>query len=206
MNDIENEIVKKAIGGDRDAFERLVLSYEKKIFNIAYQILHNEQDAYDVSQDVFIKLYKNITSFAFDSAFGTWLHRLAVNTAIDAYRKKKRQQENVFSINENVTTEESDDLTVQIPDESLTPEAQVLRQETVMEVRSAIEELKEEFKVILVLRDIRGHTYEEISGILGCEIGTVKSRLARARNALKNIILVRREQKVKYYVKEIEDA
>lgn len=206
MNDIENNIVRQAIQGDHDAFERLVLSYEKKIYNIAYQMFGNEQDAYDASQDIFIKLYKNISSFQFDSAFGTWLHRLAVNTCIDEYRKKKRHNQHNYSIDEKILTDGSDEIERQLPDRSLTPEAIILQQETVDEVQEAIQALKEDFKVVIILRDIRGHTYEEIALMIACELGTVKSRLARARTALKNIILENREQKLTKVVKPIRDS
>lgn len=195
VNEIENNIVRLAAQGDIDAFERIVLSYEKKVYNIAYQMFNNEQDAYDCSQEIFIKLYKNIHSFSFESSFSTWLHRLAVNTCIDSYRKKKRQNQNLESLDEPVETEETNRVQKQFADPSLTPEQKTVQNETVNEVRNAINHLKEEFKVIIILRDIRGHTYEEIAEILECNIGTVKSRIARARSSLKDIILKCREQK-----------
>ncbi|MBC7959541.1 MAG: sigma-70 family RNA polymerase sigma factor [Vallitaleaceae bacterium] len=195
MNDLENKLVNRAIKGDSDAFEKIVLTYEKKVYNIAYQMFGNEQDAYDASQEVFIKLYKNIQSFKFDSSFATWLHRIAVNTCIDEYRKKKKHfQQAAYSLDEPI---ENDFATVhrQIEDKALSPEQQVVQNETVGEVRQAIDLLKEEHKMILILRDIRGHSYEEICEMLDCSMGTVKSRLSRARISLKNIILESREQK-----------
>lgn len=195
MNDIENKLIRKAIDGDVDAFEKIMLSYEKKVYNISYQMFGNEQDAYDASQEVFIKLYKNIHSFKFDSSFATWLHRIAVNTCIDEYRKKKKHvQQAAYSFDESIENESSS-IKRQIEDHALNPEQQIVQDETVNEVRYAIDQLKEEHKMIIILRDIRGHSYEEVSEILECSVGTVKSRLSRARSALKNIILENREQK-----------
>lgn len=184
-----------AIDGDVNAFEKIVLSYEKKVYNIAYNMFGNEQDAYDASQEVFIKLYKNIHSFKFDSSFATWLHRIAVNSCIDEYRKKKKHiQQAAYSFDEPIESE-GNPIQRQIEDHALNPEQQIVQDETVDEVRRAIMRLKEEHKMILILRDIRGHSYDEVSEILECSVGTVKSRLSRARNALKNIILETREQK-----------
>ncbi len=195
MDDLERHLISKAISGDVDAFEKIVLTYEKKVYNIAYNMFTNEQDAYDASQEVFLKLYKNLHSFKFDSSFATWLHRIAVNTCIDEYRKKKKHlQQAAFSFDEPLENESSS-IKRQIKDDGLTPEEQIVKHETVSEVQRAIENLKEEHKTIIILRDIRGHSYEEVAEILACSVGTVKSRLSRARSALKQIILDMREQK-----------
>lgn len=194
MNDIENALVKRAINGDTDAFENIVIMYEKKVYNIAYNMFGNEHDAYDSTQEVFIKLYKNIHSFKFDSSFSTWLHRIAMNTCIDEYRKKKRQNKQAYSLDEPIETE-SNNIDRQLKDPSLTPEQQIIQLEEVTQVREAISALKEDHKVIIILRDIRSHSYDEISEILNCSVGTVKSRLSRARIALKDIIIQQREHK-----------
>ncbi len=195
MNEIENRIVREAQSGDVDAFERLVVDYEKKVYNIAYQMFNNEQDAYDASQEVFIKIYRNLKSFQFESGFGTWLHRLAVNTCIDLYRKKKRQFMNETAMDDPVQSDQDAPIQRQFQDEKLTPEQQVIQNETVSEVQRAIQELKDDYKMIIILRDIRGHSYEEITQMLECQMGTVKSRLARARSSLKEIIIKNRELK-----------
>ncbi|PKM50704.1 MAG: RNA polymerase subunit sigma-24 [Firmicutes bacterium HGW-Firmicutes-7] len=188
MNDIENSLIKKAIRGDSDAFEKIVLMYEKKVYNIAFNMFGNEHDAYDSSQEVFIKLYKNIHSFKFDSSFGTWLYRIAMNTCIDEYRKKKRQNKQAYSLDEPIENESSN-IDRQLRDPAMTPEQQIVQLEEVMRIRKAIGELKEDHRAIVILRDIRGHSYDEISEILHCSVGTVKSRLSRARIALRDIII-----------------
>lgn len=187
------KVIRSAIKGDHQAFEQIVYTYEKKVYNIAYQMFGNSHDASDASQEVFIKIYQKLNQFKFDSAFSTWLHRISVNTCIDLYRKKKRQNKDSFSIDKDIATEESS-VSFELVDSGQTPEEQILQNEQVSEVREAIQELKEEQKTIIILRDIQGFSYEEIADILDCNIGTVKSRIARGRKSLKEIILKKREQ------------
>lgn len=192
-NDIEYQLIKKAIKGDVKSFETIVYQYEKKVYNIAYRMFGNEHDAYDASQEVFIKIYQKLSQFKFDSAFSTWLHRLATNTCIDLYRKRKRQTKDQFSIDKEIYTKEST-VTFDIEDDSGTPEEKVVQSETVNEVRTAINQLKEDHKAVLILRDINQMSYQEVADILDVSVGTVKSRINRARNALKEKILEIREQ------------
>lgn len=191
--DNELKVIRAAINGDHQAFEQIVYAYEKKVYNIAYQMFGNSHDASDASQEVFIKIYQKLDQFKFDSAFSTWLHRISVNTCIDLYRKKKRLTKDSFSIDKDIATEESS-VSFELVDSGQTPEEQILQNEQVAEVREAINALKEEQKTIIILRDIQGFSYEEIAEILSCNIGTVKSRIARGRNSLKEIILKKREQ------------
>lgn len=198
VNDMEKIMIKKAIKGDRDAFEKLIIKYEKRVYNIAYQMFGNEHDAMDVAQEVFIKVYQSLHKFNNNSAFSTWLHRITVNTCIDAHRKRKKDQQ-VESMDE---TKENDNgvLTKQYVDKGLTPEEAVIKKENITLVREAIDALKEDHKVIIILRDIKGYAYDEIADILDVSIGTVKSRIARARSQLKNTILQKREQNSGDYV------
>lgn len=195
MNEYEEKLIKMAVKGDVNAFEKIVYTYEKKIYNIAYNMFTNEQDAYDATQEVFIKLYRNIHSFKFDSSFATWLHRIAVNTCIDEYRKKKKHiYQTAYSLDEPIENEDSA-VVREIKDQSKTPEDKIIQNETIEDVRKAISQLKEEYKSIIILRDLNGYSYEEIAKILDCSLGTIKSRLSRARNALKNKVLNIEEQK-----------
>jgi len=191
--DIELRIIKDATRGNPEAFEKIVTTFEKKVYNIAYQMFGNEHDAYDASQEVFIKIYQKLSMFKFDSAFSTWLHRITVNTCIDLYRKNKRQTKENFSIDKEISTKDSS-VSFQLVDSGLTPEENSIQIETVNEVRQGINELSEEHKAIIILREINQYNYNEIAEILDCSLGTVKSRLARGRNALKEIILKNREQ------------
>lgn len=193
-NDIEKLLIKKALTGDIGSFEKLIINYEKKVYNIAYRMFGNEHDAYDASQEIFIKVYNNLNKFDYKSSFSTWLHRLAVNTCIDEYRKAKRKMKKTTSLDEPVPVGDGV-LAKQLEDEALTPEQRIIQKEEVNEVREAIEMLKEEHKVVIILRDIQNYSYDEIAGILDCSMGTVKSRISRARNSLKDIIIRNREQK-----------
>jgi len=189
----EQKLIKNAVNGDSKAFEKLILPYEKKVYNIALQMFKNEQDAYDAAQEVLIKVYNNLDKFKFESAFSTWLHRLAMNTCIDEYRKRKRHMEHTTPIEIRVGAED-DHIPRQLIDHKLTPEQEVLQNETVMEVRNAMDQLKEDQKILIIYRDIYGYSYDEIAKILACNLGTTKSRISRARQALKDIIVKKREQ------------
>ncbi len=193
-NEQDYKLIKKAIKGDSHAFEELIIPYEKKVYNIALGVFKNEQDAYDAAQEVLIKVYKNLSKFKFESAFSTWLHRLAMNTCIDEYRKRKRHMNHTTSMDQSISNEEGSGPIKQFEDKALTPEQQVLQNEVVSEVRSALDMMKVDQKVILVYRDIQGMSYDEIAVILDCSLGTVKSRISRARKALKDIIVKKREQ------------
>lgn len=193
-NAFEDKLIKKAMNGDDGAFESLIIPYEKKVYNIALQMFKNEHDAYDAAQEVLIKVYKNLGKFKFESAFSTWLHRLAMNTCIDEYRKRKRHMTHTMPM--NAETDDDDRPKRQYRDPNKSPEEQVLQSEVVTEVREALDQLKEEQKMIIIYRDIQGMTYDEIAQMCDCNLGTVKSRIARSRKALKEVIIKKREQLV----------
>lgn len=183
-------LIQKAQKGDTNAFGTLVASYEKFIFNVACKMFSNSEDASDIAQEALIKAYKNIDKFDFNSSFSTWLYRITVNACIDEMRRRKGRE----SISIDAEDEEGG-LTVQIEDTSLGAEERVIQNETVSEVRAAIDKLSEEHKTVIILRDLQDMTYEQVAQTLDLSIGTVKSRLARARKSLKDIILKDREQK-----------
>ena len=190
-NALEDKLIKKAINGDAGAFESLIVPYEKKVYNIALQMFKNEHDAYDASQEVLIKVYRNLSKFKFESAFSTWLHRLAMNTCIDEYRKRKRHITHTTSMDQQ--GDYSDAPLRQFKDPNRSPEELLLQQEVVGEVRQAMDCLKAEQKMIIIYRDINGMTYDEIAQIYECSLGTVKSRIARARKSLKDQIILMRQ-------------
>ena len=183
-------LIQKAQKGDTNAFGTLVASYEKFIFNVACKMFSNSEDAADIAQEALIKAYKNIDKFDFNSSFSTWLYRITVNACIDEMRRRKGKD----NISIDAEDEESG-LTLQIEDTSLGAEERVIQNETVSEVRMAIDKLSEEHKTVIILRDLQDMTYEQVAQTLDLSIGTVKSRLARARKSLKDIILKDREQK-----------
>lgn len=178
----------KAADGDTAAFERLVRKYEKYVCTTVYSVVKNYDDSFDVAQEVFLKLYHSIASFKGESSFSSWLYRIAKNTALDFLRKEKKSRNNVSLYTENDDGEETQ---MEIPDNSVSssPEQTAVRNEAKDIIYSALDEISEQHKEIIVLRDIDGFSYEEIAEMLGLEYGTVKSRLFRARDALRKKLL-----------------
>ena len=174
----------KAADGYDSAFETLVRKYEKLVSTCVYGIVGNPEDTLDLSQEVFLKVYKSISTFKGDSEFSTWLYRIAKNTALDFVRKRKQP---FVSIDSSGEENEGFD----IPDESTgaSPEKRVLENEKREKLKNAILQLSAEHREVIVLRDINGYSYEDISKKLEIEPGTVKSRLSRAREQLRKILL-----------------
>lgn len=176
----EAELVRACKTGDREAFSELVAIYQNKIINIAYGMLSDQEDAYDAAQEVFVKIYRSITGFQEKSSLSTWIYRITKNVCMDFLRKRTRSAPTI-SMNASRDDEESD---FDIKDTSPTPHEYFEMNETQLEVRRAIGELSDEFRTVITLYDLEGMSYDEISKIIDCPVGTVKSRLNRARKAL----------------------
>lgn len=190
----EKDLIAKAKQGDMQAFEALILKHEKIVYNVALRMMDHSEDAKDISQEVFLKAYRNIKNFDERAAFSTWLYRITYNTCIDEMRKRKGKQS--YSLEEEMENEEGS-MQRQIADEGETPEESILREEQKSEIIQALESLSAEHKAAIILRDIKGLSYEEIAEILDLSLGTVKSRISRARNQLKSEILKSRERNTK---------
>lgn len=188
LNDLDQQIVSQCVNGEREGFELLIDNYQSKVINISYGMLSNQEDAYDVSQEVFIKIYKSIDKFQGNSSLSTWIYRITMNMCKDFLRKRGRAV--VYSLNDVIgdTDKERD-----IKDDSLTPEEVTEQNEVQQAVRDAINALKEEYKQVISLYDLEGLSYEEVAYSLDCPIGTVKSRLNRARAALRKKLSDKRE-------------
>ncbi len=183
-------ILQKAKNGDMLAFEQLVLRHEKIVYHVALRMMSNAEDAQDLSQEIWIKIYRSLDRFDGMSAFSTWIYRIAVNACIDEMRKRKGKQ----SISMEEAAEKDDGIGLQIADEGVTPEESFMQKEAYQELLSAMEKLSPEHKAVLILRDVKGLSYEEIAEIMNLQEGTVKSRLFRARGNLREEILKIREQ------------
>ncbi len=181
----EHELIKKAKEGDSYAFELLIAPYMQKIYNIALGILSSSEDADDAAQEAFIKAYKHLHSFSESSGFYTWLYRIVYNCCLDILRKKQRRPLSFFITHHNDETE--DELIV--TDTKPQPDEILISSESQSEVRRAISMLKESYRTVIILRDLEGLSYEEIADITGLSLGTVKSRISRGRENLKNIII-----------------
>jgi len=181
----EIRIVQKVIRGDVNAFEKLVLEYEKSVYNIALRMTGNSEDASDMTQEAFIKAYNSLQSFRGDSKFSVWLYRIATNVCLDFLRSRSRKPTVSLSVEDN----EGEEVQLDVADESQSPELLLDRQMTRESVRRGLETLSPEYRQILLLREIRGLSYDEISQALGLEVGTVKSRIFRARKKLCTFLL-----------------
>lgn len=176
-------LIEKSQSGQVKAFEELILNYEKKAYNIAYKVLRDEQDALDISQEAFIKLYKNINKFEFQSSFSTWLYRIVMNTALDFNKKKKLS---TVSLNE---TYEDGNEKLEIADNYETPESALETKISRNIIKEGIDSLDQEHRVVILLRDVEGFSYDEIAEITSTNKGTVKSRISRARKKLKTWLI-----------------
>ncbi len=184
MTDIE--LIAKIKKGDMKAFDELVNSYSKRVANIAYSLLSDREDALDAAQEVFIKIHRSVDGFRGDSSVSTWIYRITKNVCTDILRKRKA---NVISID----NEDEDEPKIEIADESTAPEHIAERNAQILAVREAISKLDENMRMVITLCDINGLSYEETATILKCPIGTVKSRLYRARDALRKILSENKE-------------
>lgn len=181
---LDELLVERAKRGDVAAFEQLIGQYEKKVFNEAYRLTGNREDAFDIAQEAFVKVYTSLPDFRGDSSFSTWLLRIVRNACFDELRKRKRERS--ASLQETVAMEDGA-MERQFADSTDGPEQALERVETQRVVQQSISRLEEEYRVVLVMRDIQGYSYNEIADSLGINLGTVKSRLNRARNALKEM-------------------
>lgn len=184
-HDEEMQVIEQILAGDKDAFEILVEDQKKVVFTLALRMLGNEEDAYDISQEAFLKAYTNLPGFRGDCKFSSWLYKLTTNLCLDFIRKRNRHK-TVPLVYED---EDGDSEYLEIPDETFSPETQTEQKQLRESVRSGLDQLPEQQREILVLREIGGLRYDEISQQLNIEEGTVKSRIFRARKKLCEILL-----------------
>ena len=185
-NQQEAHWIHAAAQGNTVAFEKLIMLYEKKIYNICLRLLNKPDDAYDATQEVCIKIWKQLKNFRGESKFSTWIYRIATNTCLDLLRQQKRRQEEILLLIDDETKGEEINTCRILDWEDLS--TQLLEKEGMDILWQAIGALKEEHRIIIILRDIEGYSYEEIATALDLSIGTVKSRLSRARMGLKKIL------------------
>ena len=169
---------------DASAFDRLVIKYKDRVFNLCYRLLGNHADSDDSAQEVFIKVYRSLKNFRFESTFSTWLYRIAVNTCKNRLASMKyRRNLSMVRLDKPVDTEENAH-PVEIGDPA-SPAVELARMEKEAAITDAINSLPKEQKEVVVLRDVEGLSYEEVAEITGYNLGTLKSKLARARLRLR---------------------
>ena len=172
--DFGQELLKKAAAGDMPAFEQIYKAASGFVYNVALRITHNCADAQEVTQDVFIKIYHSLNDFQFRSTFKTWVYRITVNTAINRYRKVKREESGRLDYDEIIKF---------LPADNSAAEG-AIKNDNEMMLNKLLDRLIPEYKVCLILREIEGLSYQEIAVTLKIPLNTVRSRLKRAREAL----------------------
>ena len=173
------ELVKLVQKGNKRSFDLLVIKYQHRVVSIVSRFVKNPADAQDVAQETFIKAYRAIGNFRGDSAFYTWLYRITVNTAKNHLLTKKRRPSNDVDIDDADFIENVGSLQV-----AETPENAMIADELKLLVHEAINSLSEDLKAAIVLRELEGFSYEEIADALDCPVGTVRSRIFRARDVI----------------------
>lgn len=177
-------LIERSKRGDRQAFEELVKLYETKVYNVAYRVMGNHADACDLAQEAFIKIYQALPGFRGDASFNTWLYHITVNVCRDELRRRQRRQ--VVYIDE---TSGNGPSVLETADNPVpTPEEELERSQTKELVQECLNQLSDDYRMILVMREMQDLSYDEIAKILDCSLGTVKSRLSRARQAFKEKI------------------
>ena len=183
-NIADKEIIERVKNGDKKAYDLLVLKYQQRVINLISRFVKNYADALDISQETFIKAYKALPNFRGESAFYTWLYRIAVNTAKNHLTVQSRKiTKSDYDVAEIEQIEGNMTLT-----EQTTPENLLIKDELQETVLNTIENLPEDLKSAIMLREIEGLSYEEIATVMECPVGTVRSRIFRARETIDNKI------------------
>lgn len=179
--DVDAKLVARVQAGDKVAFDLLVLKYQRKILRLLSRMLRDQSEIEDVMQEAFIKAYRALPQFRGDSAFYTWLYRIAINTARNwmASQSRRPSSPSLHQSEDGETFDEIDNLT-----DINTPESLLASREIAESVNDSIQALPAELRTAIVLREIEGLSYEEIAQAMGCPIGTVRSRIFRAREAI----------------------
>ena len=181
----EQELVSQAKAGDERAFEQLMLDNQSRIYNLTLRMTGNPDDALDLAQEAFLNAWRGLKFFKGDSTFSTWVYRLATNACLDHLRKQKRRQDVWLP----QLVDEEDDSLPDVPDERYRPDTTYEQRERLEALQQGLAQLSDEHRQVLTMRELDGLSYQEIGDILDLEAGTVKSRIARARLALRKILL-----------------
>lgn len=173
----ENKLIERASGGDPSAFNRLMEAHERRMYAVALRMCSNREDAQDCLQEAMLRIYRSISGFKGQSSFATWVYRITMNTCLDELRRKKNKQ--------NTSLDSLLDTGWSPRDESASPEKRAIQSETRRVLHEEIQALPEDMRSAIVLRDLQGLSYEEIAQVLDINVGTIKSRISRGREKLR---------------------
>ena len=182
----ELDLVKRCQAGDTEAFDELVTRYRTRIFGMIYNMVHSEQDAWDLAQDSFVKAWKSIKRFRGHSSFYTWIYRIVMNVTIDWLRKKQVKGGSEFD--DAIHLKEIDPASKTLPKADALPYEKMEQSEIRGRIDNAIAQLSPEHRAVILMKEIEEMQYHEIAEMLGCSIGTVMSRLFYARKKLQNLL------------------
>lgn len=177
METDEKKLIERAYGGDPSAFNRLMAQHENRMYAVALRMCANREDAQDCLQEAMLRVYRAIGSFKGQSTFSTWVYRITMNTCLDELRRKKNRQ--------NTSLDNLVDMGWSPTDGGAGPEKQALMHEMREKMHGAIRELPDDMRAAVVLRDIQGFSYDEIAQMLEINVGTIKSRISRGREKLR---------------------
>ena len=183
----ELDLVKRCQNGESGAFDELVTRYRTRVFGMIYNMVHNEQDAWDLAQDSFVKAWKSIGRFRGRSSFYTWLYRIVMNVTIDWLRKKQVKGSGA-EFNDEVQLREIDPASRTVPKADALPHERMVHGEIRERINQAIAQLSPEHRAVILMKEMEDMQYHEIAEALGCSIGTVMSRLFYARKKLQNLL------------------
>ena len=183
----ELDLVKRCQAGETEAFDELVTRYRTRIFAMIYNMVHNEQDAWDLAQDSFVKAWKSIKRFRGRSSFYTWIYRIVMNVTIDWLRKKRVKGAGV-EFDDAIQLREVNPASKTLPKADPLPYERMERTEVRARIDNAITQLSPEHRAVILMKETEGMQYHEIAEALGCSIGTVMSRLFYARKKLQNLL------------------
>ena len=183
----ELDLVKRCQDGDSEAFDELVVRYRTRVFGMIYNMVHSEQDAWDLAQDSFLKAWKSIKRFRGQSSFYTWIYRIVMNVTIDWLRKKQIKAGGA-EFDDSIQLKEVDPASKTSPKPDSLPSEVMEQREIRGEIDKAIAQLSPEHRAVILMKEIDGMQYHEIAEALGCSIGTVMSRLFYARKKLQNLL------------------
>ncbi len=185
MDQSEQALIKEAQRGNVVAFESLVKKYDKQVMQLAYNMVNNTNDAQDIYQEVFVRVFKNLHRFRFKSEFSTWLYRVVVNYCINFRRKRGRVK--FHSLNGELN-DDADNWKKTFKGRDLSPEESVLNQELSNQITAALDQLSHRQKSVFILRHYHGHKLQDIAEIMNCSEGTVKNYLFRATQKMQRLL------------------